>query len=92
MASLRGNHFFPIAFVWKGSKSSWDSLAQQLDPELRGPMAYCFGHRYVQLKTPDVKSRREEALMFIRTAQKDAPAGSELRQLAQQEIQRLDAK
>ena len=45
-----------------------------------------------QLKTPDVKSRREEALMFIRTAQKDAPAGSELRQLAQQEIQRLDAK
>ncbi len=59
---------------------------------MRGPVAYIFGHRYMRLKSADGKVRRDDALLLFRTAQKDAPAGSALERLVQQELKRLESK
>jgi hypothetical protein len=80
---------FQLALTWgKGTVNSfgWAGVAPKLEPALRGPLAYIFGYRYVKL------GRRDDALMFFRTALQDAPANSALQRLARQEIDRLSTK
>jgi len=64
----------------------WGGLAGKLSPEVRGPLAYFFGLYY------QTGGKLDETLMFLQTAQKDAPAGSPLRKLAEDELKRLGAK
>jgi len=87
-------HILQLAFAWKGQTGfvGWGGVAPQLDPILRGQLAYILGHRYLQLKSADQKVRRDDALTFFRTAQKDAPSGSSLERLARQELTRLETK
>ncbi len=61
----------------------WAGLAPKLPPELRGPIAYFLGFRLEEMARPDV------AAALWKTAQRDAPEGSALRRLAQQELGRL---
>ncbi len=85
---LGGRHLFPLGMAWKGSTGSfgWAGVAPHLEPSLRAPFAYVLGHRYLKL------GKQKEALDFFQTASKDAPADSQLRKLAQAEIERLDRK
>jgi hypothetical protein len=87
-------HLLQLAFAWKGQTGfvGWGGVAPKLDPALRGPLAYVLGHRYQRLKSTDQKVRRADALMFFRTALKDAPPGSPLQRLALQDAKRLEAK
>ncbi len=86
-------HMLQLAFAWKGQTGfvGWGGAAPQLDPVLRGQLAYILGHRYLQLKSADQKVRRDDALTFFRTAQKDAPPGSLLERLALQDLKRLES-
>ncbi len=83
-----------LVLAWKGQTGivGWKGAAPQLDPVVRGPLAYILGHRYLRLNTADGTPRRDDARMFFRTALQDAPAGSSLRTLADQELQRLGEK
>jgi len=76
------------AFAWKGTSGvfGWASLSPTLAPEIRGPVAYTMGLRYLKLgKLPDAKK-------LFRTAVTDAPAGTPLARLASEEIAKLDGK
>ena len=79
---------FQAALAWKGTTSvlGWGGLQGSLTPELRGPLAYVLGHRYLFLK------KKPEAIELFRTALKDASADSPLRRLAQAELDRLSGK
>ena len=59
----------------------WQELSR-----LRGPLAYVFGHLYLR------RGQRDDALMFFRTALKDAAADSPLQRLARQEVTSLGDK
>jgi len=74
-----------LGFTWKGITNfvGWAGVESGLDPQLRGPVAYVTGHRYLRLARP------EGARMFFRTAKADAPDGSTLKALAQTELDRL---
>ncbi|MCC6418717.1 MAG: protein kinase [Gemmataceae bacterium] len=55
----------------------WKALAANLQPKVRGPLAYVLGHRYLTyLNRPD------DAAGFFTAALTDAPAGSPLERLA----------
>jgi WD40 repeat protein/tetratricopeptide (TPR) repeat protein len=81
-------HVVAFGLTWKGTINfpGWTVLNNSLEPADRGPLAYVYGHRYLRLKRPD------DALMFFRTARKDAAAGSVLSRLAQAELDRLEKK
>jgi tetratricopeptide (TPR) repeat protein len=74
-----------LAFTWKGTTNAlgWGGIKNSLDDALRLPLSYVLGHRFVQLKKP------KEATEFFRAAAVGAPPGSELRRLAQTELDRL---
>jgi len=76
---------FQLALTWKGITNflGWAGVAPALEPELRGPIAYILGHRYLRLNRP------EDARTFFRSARDDAPDGSRLKALAQAELDRL---
>jgi tetratricopeptide (TPR) repeat protein len=80
---------FQLALTWKGKTGAfgWAGVAPQLDPGLRGPLAYVFGHLYQRRQ-----GARADVLMFFRTALKDAAAGSVLQRVAQREVARLQGK
>jgi tetratricopeptide (TPR) repeat protein len=75
-----------ICLTWAGSNTAfgWQAVAPTLKPNLRGPLAYVFGHHYTHLKRP------EDAKQFFRTAVKDAPAGSPLRRLAETALRDIE--
>jgi hypothetical protein len=79
---------FQLALAWKGTRNflGWGGLAPTLTPEVRGPLAYAMGHRYLRLNRPT------DAPDFFRTALNDAPPSSPLRRLAQAELDRLKGK
>jgi hypothetical protein len=79
---LGKEHLLPFGFAWKGNLGTfgWGGVAAKLPPEARGPAAYVLGRKYILLKKPD------EARQLFQTASSDAPAGSALRKLAQEEI------
>jgi len=74
--------------AWAGSTGpfGWAGLAPKLTPEVRGPLAYVMGRRYLRLKKPG------DAAMYFRTAQKEAPRDSDLWRLAEKELGRLVRK
>jgi hypothetical protein len=84
---LTQGQLLKIVMTWKGVTDvfGWGGVADSLTPaaDLRGPWAYQFGHRYLQLKRP------ADAETFFRTALDDAPPGSVLHRLAQAELDRL---
>ena len=55
-------------------------LSPSLEPSYRAALAYLFAHRFRAL------NKRDESLMFLRTAAADAEAGSALRRLAEEEL------
>lgn len=81
---LAAPQLLALLLTWKGTTgiTGWASLKGSLEPELRGPLAYVLGHRYLRLNKPT------EAEDFFRTALKDAPAKSLLQRLAQAELDR----
>ncbi len=81
---------FQFLQAYKGTTGvfGWSGLAKTLEPNLRGPIAYVLGHRYLRFNPP----RPNEAANLFRTAQKDAPPNSSLLRLAQAELQRLEKK
>jgi hypothetical protein len=80
---------FQLALTWKGKTGAfgWAGVAPQLDPALRGPLAYVFGHLYQRRQ-----GSRTDVLMFFRAALNDAPPGSVLLRVARREVGRLDGK
>ncbi len=78
-----------LGLTWKGTTNflGWGGLAPALAPNLRGPLAYVMGQRYLR-----ILNKRNEAEMFFRIALKDAPADSALRRLSQTELDRLKGK
>jgi tetratricopeptide (TPR) repeat protein len=74
-----------LALTWKGVTGflSWDAVAPGLPAELRGPLAYVVGHRFLRLNKP------KEAQTFFQTAVADAPPASPLARLARAELDRL---
>ena len=74
-----------LALAWKGITNflGWAGVAPNLQPNLRGPIAYVMGHRYLRLGQP------KDASMFFNTALTDAPNGSPLATMAQAELDRL---
>jgi hypothetical protein len=79
---------FQLALSWKGISNflGWGGLSQSVDPSLKAPLAYVLGFRFERLNQPTV------AADLFRTAARNAAAGSPLRNLAEQEAQRLDKK
>jgi len=77
-----------LALTWRGmaNLAGWAGVAPSLEPSLRGPLAYMFGLRFLQLK------HKTEAISFFRAAMADAPKGSTLQQLARAELDRLTPK
>lgn len=73
---LRGNNDF----------YGWKSLSPSLDPTLRGPAAYIFAMRYLQLKRP------KDAAMFFGDALKDAKPDSLLQRMANEELAKIPKK
>ncbi len=76
-----------LMFTWRGltDRLGWAGLAGTLEPSLRGPLAYIFGHRFLKLGKP------MEAARLFRTAAADAPADSLLKRLAEAEQSPLPA-
>lgn len=87
---LGESQYVKLGMTWKGSTDiyGWKGVADDLQPhaELRAPLAYFYGLRYVQLKKP------AEAEMFFRTALADAAPASPLQRLARSELDKLKAK
>lgn len=81
-------HVLTLLVAWKGVTGfgGWATVASMLKPDLRGPTAYLFGHRLLLLKQP------QDAENLFRVALKDAPAGSSLERLTQDELKRLKSK
>ncbi len=98
MVNLVGKAYFEKKFqftqivlagsTWKGNANflGWGSFSSQLDPTIRAPAAYVFGHRYLRLNRP------ADAVNFFRTALADAPPDSVLAKLARTDLDRLRAK
>jgi hypothetical protein len=87
-AKLNKVQVFSLALAWKGTSGAlgWGSIAPVLPADVRGPLAYGLGLRYLKLNKP------ADARMLFRTAVADAPADSSLARLAAEELARLDKK
>ncbi len=84
--SLDKSHLMQMLMVWNGltGLGGWQTLAPKLDADMRGPAAYFFGHRYLQLKRPSV------AVDFWKGALEDAKADSTLERLCRAELDRVE--
>ena len=80
--------FIELAMTWMGTTGflGWASVAPDLKPSLRGPLAYVMGRRLLTLHKP------AEAETLFHAALADAPAGSPLQGLAQAELDKLKVK
>jgi hypothetical protein len=76
--TLKETQLFNLGMSWKGTTNflGWASVKDALKPELRGPIAYLLGNRFLKLKRP------EDAKEFFRIALQDAPNDSLLQRLA----------
>jgi len=74
-----------VMLTWKGANNlfGWKGVAPSLDPSMRGPAAYVFGHRFLKLGKPD------DARQFFQTALADAPKDSRLKELAAAQLAAL---
>jgi len=79
------SHLMQMVMVWNGltGLGGWQALAPKLDADMRGPAAYFFGHRYLQL------DRQSVAVEFWKAALEDAPADSDLGRLCRAELDRI---
>lgn len=62
----------------------WDYVAPTLSTEMRGPIAYAMGWRYLKL------GKREQATQYFQVAARDAAAGSPLARAAGAALKELD--
>ncbi len=87
-----------IAFLgsaWQGNSGffGWGSVEKQLKPDIRGPLAYILGHRYLRFAEKEsenpqkAESLRKDAEKMFRTALEFAADGSPLKQLAQESLE-----
>jgi tetratricopeptide (TPR) repeat protein len=76
---LKVQHITGALLSWY-DKQEFERWADQLEPAIRGPFAYCLGLRYRRLKKP------EQAEKLFRTAQALAPANSLLDRLCRHEL------
>lgn len=76
--------------AWLGTTgfTGWGGLSASLQgrPQLRGPLAYLYGQRYLRLK------KTAEARMLFQTALKDARPGTALYRLAQRALEQAPAR
>jgi hypothetical protein len=77
-------------FAWLGTTGfpGWGGLSASLQgrPQLRGPLAYLYGQRYLRLK------KTADARMLFQTALKDARAGTGLYRLAGRALEQAPAR
>jgi hypothetical protein len=93
-AYTRGEFTDPQAllglFAWLGTTGfpGWGGLSASLQkrPQLRGPLAYLYGQRYLRLK------KAADARMLFQTALKDARPGTALYRLAQRALEQAPAR
>jgi tRNA A-37 threonylcarbamoyl transferase component Bud32 len=87
---LKETDLFPMLPTWTGTTGGygWAKVASTLksQPDIRGMLAYVYGHRYRRLNRP------AQATTFFRAALADAPPGSTLARLARAELMRMKAK
>src|SRR5262249_37682852 len=74
-----------ILAAWNGATGAfgWGGLAPKLSRRLKGPLAYVFGRRSLQLK------RQADALMYFRLVKAEATRESPLWRLAESELKKL---
>ena len=76
-----------LTLAWQGVTdfTGWEGLKKSLadQPALRGPLAYVIAHRFLRL------GKRTEAAAIFQTALEDAPPDSNLRRLAQSDLNSL---
>jgi hypothetical protein len=72
-----------LALIFKGANSSWTGLKPKLEPSLRGPVAYVFGHHRARL------NQSQQAAAFFRDALDAAAPGSTLEKLAKSELAKI---
>jgi len=83
---LTASQLFSLGLAWKGQTGflGWDGVKGSLPANIRGPLAYVLGQRYVRvLKKP------ADAAKLFQTARDEAELGSPLRKLAEEELARL---
>jgi eukaryotic-like serine/threonine-protein kinase len=83
---LKTSHIIQCVMTLKGNTNflGWQGLKPALTPDLRAPLAYVFGCRYLRLARP------ADGRAFFQTCLDDAPADSTLRRLAEARIQSLE--
>ncbi len=81
-------HAVRLAATWKGRVEfpGWKSVATDLAPPLRGPLAYVLGHRF-----SNVLGQPLQAAEFFKTACANAAADSTLHAEATRKLQELEA-
>jgi predicted Ser/Thr protein kinase len=74
-----------LGAAWKGVTGvfGWAGVRGSLAPELRGPIAYVLGHRYLFRKNP------ADAKKFFEQARSEAAKDSPLQRLSQSELDKL---
>src|SRR5690606_540504 len=84
---LGKSQLLQLGLTWKGTTNflGWASVAPRLDPNLRAPLSYVMGHRFLVLKKP------AEAEMFFRTAATDGKDDPVLKRLSELELTKLKA-
>ena len=82
---IRKVQFLTLGSVWKGvdfGSLGWKSASRDLDPAIRGPLAYFLARKALPNHT-------DEARAFLKTAEKDAGKDSPLSRLVQAELTKL---
>ncbi|HVX16230.1 MAG TPA: protein kinase [Pirellulales bacterium] len=82
---VKAGQVLQAVMTLKGNNNflGWQALKPSLDADLRGPMAFIFGCRYLRLGRP------ADARQFFETARDDAPAESILKRLASDRLDSL---
>jgi len=84
-------HLGTLQLTWERGSTGflgWTTSQKNLDPKVRGQVAYLLGHRFLHLpgKTP------KDAIPFFKQALQDAAHHPTLQRLAQAELDRLKSK
>ncbi len=84
--SLGTTEIVQLGLTWKGTTNflGWGGVKGALAPQLRDPLAYVLGHRYLGLNQP------QQAADFFRAAAAGGAPDSPLRRLAEAELEKLD--
>lgn len=86
--TLSSAQLMQLALTWKGTTNllGWGGIAPRLAPEVRGPLAYVFAHRFLRL------GNSAQARKFLQAALEDSSPEAPLHQVAEADLQLLEAR